>query len=89
MKHPLVALLLFVGCTPMPVPEPPEPPPADTAHCAESCEQLQALKCKRGSDEVCAVFDDETGECAATKTCVEACHDDPHAYPRGVVEICP
>lgn len=30
MKHPLVALLLFVGCTPMPVPEPPEPPPADT-----------------------------------------------------------
>lgn len=84
----LLLIVLITGCTPVPVPEPPEPSPADTAHCPDSCRQLQALGCKRGSDEVCASFDD-AGECAKTQSCVEACGEAPHAYPRGVVEECP
>ena len=84
MRFLVVFALAAATCEPTPA-----PPPEPEDHCPESCRQLQELGCKRGSDGVCAEFDDETGECAATKTCVEACHDDPHAYPRGAVEACP
>lgn len=81
-----IPLLMAIACTPLPKTAPPDP----TAHCAESCRQLQELECKDGTDEVCAAFDEETGECVdENKPCVEACHDDPQAYPEGDITACP
>lgn len=89
MKRFLLVAALS-ACTPVAPPEAPEPPPApDSSHCEDSCAALQKLECKLGSDEICADFDDETGECVATKSCVEACKDDPATYPRDEITACP
>lgn len=86
----IVLLAFALSCTPLPPPTPPDPPPSPVdSHCPESCERLQALGCKHGSDAVCAEFDDTTGECSRTHGCVEACREAPDAYPRDPIEECP
>lgn len=85
----ILAALTAAACGPTPPPEPPEPPDSDpTSHCASSCAALQRLECKRGSNEVCAEFDAESGECTRTHDCVAACEEAPHAYPE-YVDSCP
>lgn len=80
----LFCVLVALSCVPPRTPETPKP----DAHCAESCRQLQELGCRRGSDQVCATYD-ERGECTSKKSCVEACADAPHVYPEVPIAECP